>query len=105
MTVEESDASAILLVIYTGLLDECLDFYASLGLTFVCERHGAGPIHYAAMLPGGMVIELYPAAADRVTCALRLGFAVRGDTLHPALLPGRHLREDPDGRTVEVHVS
>lgn len=102
---EDSYSCFTLLVIYTEALDECLHFYVSLGLTFVPERHGSGALHYAAALPGGVVFELYPATEDRVTTrALRLGFTVKVNGLHTSLPPGRHVREDPDGRTVEVRV-
>lgn len=94
-----------LLVIYTESLEACRDFYANLGMSFVREQHGTGPEHYAATLPGGMVIELYPAHGERVTQALRLGFAVEGAAIHPPVPPGHHNRKDPDGRTVEVHAS
>ncbi|MFJ4622564.1 glyoxalase/bleomycin resistance/dioxygenase family protein [Streptomyces sp. NPDC088812] len=94
-----------LLVIYCEALEECHRFYAGLGLPFVRERHGSGPEHYAAVLDDGLVIELYPATSERVTCTIRLGFTVDGAALEPPLAPGRHLRKDPEGRTVELHVS
>jgi catechol 2,3-dioxygenase-like lactoylglutathione lyase family enzyme len=94
-----------LLVIYCEALEECHRFYTGLGLPFVQERHGSGPEHYAAVLDDGLVIELYPAMNDRVTRAMRLGFSVDGAALEPPLAPGRHFRKDPEGRTVELHVS
>jgi catechol 2,3-dioxygenase-like lactoylglutathione lyase family enzyme len=94
--------AATLLVLYTPALEECRAFYAALGLPLVRERHGAGPEHWAAELPGGLVLEFYPAAPGRVSGAVRLGFAVRGAAARPPLAPGRHLLTDPDGRTVEV---
>ncbi|WP_037062561.1 glyoxalase/bleomycin resistance/dioxygenase family protein [Pseudonocardia acaciae] len=94
-----------LVVIYTESLEECREFYANLGLSFARERHASGPEHYAAVLPDGMVVELYPARGERLTGALRLGFAVDGATVRPPLAPGRHVRTDPDGRKVEVHAS
>lgn len=92
-----------LIVIYSPLVEECRGFYESLGLAFTAERHGGGPEHYAAVLPDGAVFEIYPSTTDRRTGALRLGFALDGRTVRPALPPGRHLLTDPDGRTVEVH--
>ncbi|NWF30867.1 glyoxalase/bleomycin resistance/dioxygenase family protein [Streptomyces sp. PKU-EA00015] len=92
-----------LLVLYTEALEECRDFYTGLGLSFAPEQHGTGPEHYAAVLPDGMVIELYPATAERVTRTLRLGFSVDGAAMEPPLAPGRHLRKDPEGRKVELH--
>ncbi|WP_327308214.1 glyoxalase/bleomycin resistance/dioxygenase family protein [Streptomyces sp. NBC_01298] len=101
-------ASAVrvsLLVLYTPRLEECRRFYGDLGLAFTPERHGRGPEHYAAVLPDGMVIELYPARDDRLTGALRLGLAVPafdGSATRPRLAPGRQRLVDPDGRTVEI---
>lgn len=65
-----SDAKPVgvtLLVLYSPLLEECRRFYQGLGLDFTAERHGQGPEHYAAVLPGGMVFELYPARQGRQT--------------------------------------
>ncbi|GHE26603.1 glyoxalase/bleomycin resistance/dioxygenase family protein [Streptomyces hydrogenans] len=92
-----------LLVLYSPRLEECRRFYQSLGLDFTAERHGHGPEHYAAVLPNGMVFELYPARPERQTDALRLGLAIDGNTATPPLTPGHHTLTDPDGRTVEVH--
>ncbi|WP_232667014.1 VOC family protein [Pseudonocardia sp. TRM90224] len=93
-----------LLVIYTERLDACRDFYGSLGLVFVRERHGAGPVHFAAELPGGLVVELYPARGGRITGDLRLGFVV-DRSVAGQLGPGEHLLSDPDGRKVHIGVS
>lgn len=97
-----SGARVSLLVLYTPRWEECRRFYADLGLAFTAERHGRGPEHYAAVLPDGMVLELYPARDDRLTGALRLGLAVDADVTRPPLTPGRHRFTDPDGRTVEI---
>lgn len=91
-----------LLVIYTPNLESCRTFYQALGLTFEREQHGSGPEHFAAVLPGGTVFELYPATEHRRTGAMRLGFAVESQAISPPLEPGRHLLTDPDGRTVEI---
>lgn len=93
-------AEATLLVIYTERLDECLHFYTGLGLSFVREQHGEGPEHYAAELPGGLVLELYPAGHRPPTGRLHLGFAVPADG---TCAPGQHLYTDPDGRPVQLH--
>jgi catechol 2,3-dioxygenase-like lactoylglutathione lyase family enzyme len=103
--VDESNAAPVLLVIYTEALEECLEFYTSIGLAFSCEKHGSGPVHYAAILPGGIVFELYPAAEARATGALRLGFTVESEAVYPRFLAGRHFREDPEGRKVVLTVS
>ncbi|MFZ3495705.1 glyoxalase/bleomycin resistance/dioxygenase family protein [Streptomyces sp. 5.8] len=97
-----STARVSLLVLYTPRLEECRRFYAALGLAFTAERHGRGPEHYAAVLPDGMVLELYPARDDRLTGVLRLGLAVDAEVTRPPLAPGRHRFTDPDGRTVEI---
>jgi catechol 2,3-dioxygenase-like lactoylglutathione lyase family enzyme len=96
---------ATLLVLYSARLEECRGFYGGLGLDFAAERHGQGPRHYAAVLADGAVFELYPARPDRESGALRLGFAITGAAATPALAPGRHYLNDPDGRAVEVHAS
>src|SRR3954464_15692382 len=51
-------------------------FYSRLGLQFSRHRHGSGPEHYAAELPGG-AFELYPLTADGAsTLGTRIGFRV-----------------------------
>src|SRR3954452_3920876 len=51
-------------------------FYTRLGLQFSQHRHGSGPEHLAAELPGG-VFELYPIAADGAsTLGTCVGFRV-----------------------------
>lgn len=108
MTPDESvkhglGASVRLLVLYTNRLEECRAFYASLGLSLVVERHGAGPTHYAAILPDGCVIELYPAkSAERATGRIRLALALGAPPAHAPLPNDRGLYTDPDGRTVDV---
>ncbi|OPC80098.1 guanosine polyphosphate pyrophosphohydrolase [Embleya scabrispora] len=89
-----------LIVVYTSRLDACREFYASLGLVLVRERHGSGPEHYAATLDDGTVVELYPARPDRLTGYLRLGLVL----VDSPLPRGRHLLTDPDGRSVDVRV-
>ncbi|MFE9423537.1 VOC family protein [Kitasatospora sp. NPDC006697] len=88
-------AGLALLVLYTARLEECREFYAGLGLPLRPERHGGSPAHYAAELPGGLVLELYPAGPGRESGPVRLGFTVPGVT-------ERRLLTDPDGRTVEL---
>jgi len=90
-----------LLVIYTTQLEECRAFYAGLGLPLVREQHGTGPVHYAAELPSGLVIEIYPGRPGRTTGRLRLGFTITGGDLDP----GEHVLTDPDGRAVAVTVA
>ncbi len=95
---------ATLLVLHTDRVEECRAFYTRLGLRFVRERHGDGPEHHAAELPGGMVFEIYPATAARATGAVRLGFAVDGRRALPRLEPGHRVLTDPDGRKVDLRV-
>lgn len=64
-----------LLVLRCEDIDRAAVFYASLGVTFTRHRHGKGPEHYAAELPGA-VFELYP-AGEYSTRGVRLGFGVR----------------------------
>lgn len=64
-----------LLVIYARDLEKSLRFYSACGLTFVRERHGTGPNHYATVTSSGTVLELYP-AGDHPPTRTRLGFGV-----------------------------
>jgi catechol 2,3-dioxygenase-like lactoylglutathione lyase family enzyme len=51
-------------------------FYSRLGLRFSQHRHGSGPEHFSAELPGG-VFELYPVSSDEAsTLGTRIGFRV-----------------------------
>ncbi|MFG1964875.1 glyoxalase/bleomycin resistance/dioxygenase family protein [Nonomuraea sp. NPDC049028] len=93
-----------LIVLYTGHLRECADFYIGLGLPLQLEQHGNGPEHYAAEL-GGTVFEVYPASDRRPpTGSLRLGFRVPAHAVVRGLPTGRHLLTDPDGRMVELEI-
>ena len=49
-------------------------FYEALGLVFVEEKHGKGPLHLSCDL-NGMVLELYP-RGKRASGAVRLGLYV-----------------------------
>ncbi|MGA5703073.1 VOC family protein [Peterkaempfera bronchialis] len=95
---------ASLIVVFTERLGEVRDFYIGLGFDFAEERHGTGPVHYAAVLDGGVVFELYPAGRRPPTGYLRLGFAVRVGAVRCGLVAGRHVLTDPDGRTVDLDV-
>ena len=110
-----------LLVIKTHQRDKHKDFYSTLGLEFVEEQHGSGPLHYAAKLSHG-VFEIYPlpdeAESDSST---RVGFNVLDlattlTTLHnagfcepksPKQTPWglRAVVHDPDGHAVELYQS
>ncbi|MBO8193549.1 glyoxalase/bleomycin resistance/dioxygenase family protein [Streptomyces oryzae] len=104
MTSSPAGARMALVVLYAERLDECRRFYGDLGLLFAEERHGEGPLHYAATLPDGTVLELYPATERRPVSSVRLGFGVLGRELSSPLPPGRHVVDDPDGRAVELYV-
>lgn len=112
-----SGTALVLLVLKTSRLDSMRDFYASLGIEFVRERHGSGPSHWAGKV-GDLVLEIYPlpegiAVPDATT---RLGFVVddlRGTLEEVGSSPTpesqmtewgeRALVRDPDGRAVELY--
>src|SRR5436309_889163 len=68
-----------LLVLKTLQLERLQAFYSALGIVFVEERHGNGPLHYSGTI-GDLVLELYPLPASAALADLdattRLGFAV-----------------------------
>jgi hypothetical protein len=99
-----SDEPAVsLLVLYTTRWDECVAFYSGLGLPLVLEQHGSGPVHVAAELANGLVVEIYPEVEpDRATGRLRLELTVRA--AESGREAGSHRLIDPDGRTVVAHV-
>jgi lactoylglutathione lyase len=118
-----NDAALSLFVIRTSNLNACLDFYQRLGLVFVEEKHGAGPIHYSCS-SNCIVFELYPRAShstshDKQSGESRLGFNVASlkDVLSrleevqiQIIKPPsntkwgrRAIVLDPDGRTVELN--
>ncbi|MBS9532396.1 VOC family protein [Mycobacterium sp. M1] len=85
-----------LIVLYVADLEASRRFYEdTVGLTFAREKHGNGPIHYAATIAGGCVLELYPAGPSRPPTRTRLGFMVPGAA-------GGAWR-DPDGNVVVVN--
>jgi hypothetical protein len=66
-----------LIVLRTHRLKELKSFYTMLGIEFVEEHHGNGPVHYAGAI-GSAVLELYPLpkGAPEPDKSVRLGFAV-----------------------------
>ena len=65
-----------LLVIRTADVDRLRGFYETLGLCFVQEQHGTGPIHFSTQV-GQTTLELYPVTqGGAVDASTRLGFAV-----------------------------
>ena len=111
-----------LVVIRAANQEASLAFYRALGLTFVQEQHGSGPVHYSCNL-GGLVLELYPSKVspplEQSTDTTMLGFKVTSLEstvvelqklgIKPKSLPkestwGRWVNVvDPDGRTVQIN--
>ena len=107
-----------LVVLRSPDIDRAAAFYSRLGLQFARHRHGAGPEHFSAELPGG-VFELYPQTAGGAsTLGTRVGFTVPSVDEAVASLseyPGavvsppkgsewgrRAVVTDPDGHRVEL---
>ena len=86
-------------------------FYETLGLSFIREKHGNGPIHYSCEYEG-MVFELYPNKGKVAEDNTRLGF--RLDNISSIVSKFEmtdsyefggcivHVVTDPDGRKVEL---
>jgi catechol 2,3-dioxygenase-like lactoylglutathione lyase family enzyme len=115
---EDIKIEVSLLVLRCKDLNATRSFYERLGLAFVEERHGKGPLHYA-WENAGFVLELYSATEQQFPDNVRLGFStslladVSGRVLHDSsmkVLKSPYstsnrlvmLLEDPDGRKVEV---
>ncbi len=111
-----------LMVLRTTDLASARSFYEALGLSFVQEQHGTGPVHFSCER-GGTVMELYPGkpgqAPERLNAgATMLGFSVESVdaaleklkvldvkvVTEPKDSPwGRRMVVlDPDGRAIEV---
>ena len=107
-----------LVVLRSADITRAAAFYTRLGLQFSRHRHGTGPEHCAAELPGG-VFELYPLAPDGLsTLGTRIGFRVPSVDAALAALsdyPGavishakdsewgrRAVVADPDGHRVDL---
>ena len=66
-----------LLILKVKDIEHTVQFYTALGIQFQTEQHGAGPVHYSALL-GNTVLEVYPARSEEdVTTNMRLGFIVQ----------------------------
>jgi len=113
------EVSLSLLVLKTNQVERLLAFYRAIGIQFEEERHGNGPLHYAATM-GCTVLELYPAAAaDTDAVGIRVGFrvpnvlsaveslraggAVIVSTPTASEWGSRAVVRDPDGRAVELY--
>jgi lactoylglutathione lyase len=111
--------SLSLLVLKTKQMERLVAFYRTLGITFTEERHGKGPIHFAAKI-GDLVFELYPASEESpIDSSARLGFALTNldevvASFHALGSPVisapqssewgyRAVVRDPDGRVVELY--
>lgn len=112
--------SLALLVLKSRQLDRLRTFYGCLGIEWVEERHGKGPLHFSGKL-GDSVLELYPLpeGAGPTDTTTRLGFAVAdlppimsaletlGVTIitKPVQTPWglRAVVEDPDRRQVDLY--
>ena len=113
-----SDITLNLVVLRVGDLERAVEFYSKLGLRFAKHRHGNGPEHFTAELPGA-VFELYSLAADGPpTIGTRVGFRVASVDAVLAALPKqagvivspakdsewgrRAVVADPEGHRVEL---
>lgn len=113
LSIWESKLTTLhLLVLKTDQLLEVKEFYERLGLEFVEEKHGGGPVHFAAEL-GSVVLELYPRFDGEKAGDVRLGFQIdhfreRLDQLRLAevsilrVTKNRATIMDPDGRKVDL---
>jgi lactoylglutathione lyase len=107
-----------LVVLRSPDIDRATAFYSRLGLEFTKHRHGSGPEHFSAELPGS-VFELYQLSTDGVsTAGTRIGFQVPSvdavlaalrDHPNAILTPARDSEwgrravvADPDGHRVEL---
>jgi len=113
-----SQLAVNLLVLRCKDIERTRHFYEQLGLSFVEEKHGNGPRHYA-WETAGFVLELYPAAEGQLPDNVRIGFStpslaeLAGSLRHnsdanvlkpPYATADRivMLLQDPDGRKVEI---
>lgn len=99
------------------LVIRCLDisksksFYELLGLSFIKEKHGAGPEHYSCE-HDGVVFELYPNKGVAPNDNTRLGFKVQniGSVIDSLDVSSSYefngstvyVVVDPDGRKIEL---
>ena len=106
-----------LVVIRAASLEASRQFYEALGLSFVVEKHGAGPDHLTASV-GDAVFEIYPRGNRPASEGVRLGFrtpdvatsvaaveqlgAVIASPLRDGPWGRRAVVIDPDGHRVEI---
>jgi catechol 2,3-dioxygenase-like lactoylglutathione lyase family enzyme len=105
------------MVIRTSNLERLREFYSTLGLELVQERHGAGPLHYSCSM-NGTVMEIYPtkrpvAGGNRLGLRLKTPTAAIERLQLAGYLPGgaellnreaspAFLVHDPDGNQLEI---
>jgi len=105
-------ATLNLLVLKTRQMDPLLTFYQALGIEFVQEQNGKGPVHYAARV-GPTVFDVYPLVEGSADSTTRLGFAVDDLEKVLAALQSKEMPRDtpwgrcaavrdPDGRSLEL---
>jgi hypothetical protein len=114
-----SPSSLCLLVVRSHRPEGLREFLRALGLEFVTEQHGTGPVHYATRV-GGLVLKIYPEGqTEIVASAHRLGFAVASlaetiprleaaggvvvTTTRPTERELRAVLRGPDGRPIELY--
>jgi lactoylglutathione lyase len=103
----------VLLVLRAQNIEATRAFYEMLGMTFVQEQHGRGPIHYSTQL-GDLVLEIYPgkdeASGQRIGVLVDDARNIRQKIPVGACLVEPTMTEqgwamvlmDPDGRKVDV---
>lgn len=102
------------LVLYTNAdqLEVLRTFYERLGLVFVREQHGSGPVHFSTTLESGVVMELYPGPVNdgRIGIGVDSIEYILGRLSEMGTQPLVHVRggektvviRDPDDRRVEL---
>lgn len=100
-----------LLVLRCADLKKSKRFYSALGMQFVEEQHGSGPLHYSTVIDD-IVLELYP-ASQAPADDLRLGFVVTDmEAVRNACEIVQEFKRDntqisividPDGRRIELY--
>ena len=76
MSTSSASLSLNLVVLRAENPERLCQFYGALGLQFVLEQHGTGPVHHASDL-GSSVLEIYPRRAhEPASTGTRIGFRV-----------------------------
>ena len=97
-----------LLVVYCSNLITSLEYYESLGLQFVKEKHGKGPVHWSTQI-GECIFELYPNNHEAKPRPMRFGLSLNEKDLRVDLTandPEKPLIvRDPDGNYIHISVT